>query len=264
MAMSGPSRDADSFYVEDCRLVQSNTTAIQTSTGMLSRLVNSMQADDVERCRSMVDEAVRKADETREVLLRIKQHQLQAQNQAEKNTRMMMYKKLGDNLSITARVLEDVVRKFGVEESKFYSSGAFSSGYAPMGAGDVAAGDEDQSSTGAGLGFSGGASGSSFGPPDALPEEVKQERQVALERVDEDTRILQRIYTDLATAAEDQQASLDSLESHMVNNATGDLELGVNELDLSRNTWKKVWTHRAIATAAAVTCMMVTSFVFGS
>lgn len=40
-------------------------------------------------------------------------------------------------------------------------------------------------------------------------EELQNEKCVALRRVDEDMRSLQRIYTDLATAAEDQQASLE-------------------------------------------------------
>lgn len=264
MAMSGPPRDADSFYVEDCRLVQTNTTAIQTSTGMLSRMVSSMQAHDVERCRNMVDEAVKKASETREVLLRIKQHQLQAQNQAEKNNRMMMYKKLGDNLSITARVLEDVVRRFSVEESKFHSSAASSSGYAPVGAGDVAAGDENQFSTGAGVRLSDGGSGGSWGAHDAFTQELKQDRQDALQRVSEDMMCLQQIYTDLAKAAEDQQSSLDTLESHMIN-ASGDLELGVNELDIARQSVARTMKQRLVIGATAVLGLFVVSSVmFGN
>merc|ERR1719181_1724937 len=66
----------------------------------------------------MVDDAVRQAPETRAVLLRIQEHQHQAQNHAEKNNRRMMYQKLSDNLAITARVLEDVVRRFTAEEKK--------------------------------------------------------------------------------------------------------------------------------------------------
>merc|ERR1719498_2400890 len=66
----------------------------------------------------MVDDAVRQASDTRAVLLRIQEHQHQAQNHAEKNNRRMIYHKLSDNLAITARVLEDVVRRFNTEEKK--------------------------------------------------------------------------------------------------------------------------------------------------
>merc|ERR1719454_1139443 len=109
----------DSFYVQDCRQVQRNTHSIQTLTGQISRLVGALEVEkDFRHCRSMVDDAVRQASETRAVLARIREHQHQAQNSAERNNRRMMYQKLSDKLAITARVLEDVVRRFTAEERK--------------------------------------------------------------------------------------------------------------------------------------------------
>eukprot|EP00913_Durusdinium_trenchii_P018426 g17310.t1 len=109
-ALAG-SRDADSFYVQDCRQVQNNTHSIQTLTGQISKLVGTMEAEkDFQHCRKMVDDAVRQASETKTILARIREHQHQAQNTAERNNRRMMYQKLSDNLAITARVLEDPSR----------------------------------------------------------------------------------------------------------------------------------------------------------
>lgn len=141
---------ADSYYVQDCRQVQNNTHGIQTLTGQISRKIGSASSDkDVVQCRGMVDDAVRQATETRAILARIREHQAQAQNAAERNNRRMMYQKLSDNLAITARVLEDVVRRFQAEEAR----------RPRMRASDAdAAGGEEQLiplvDTGAGLGMS--------------------------------------------------------------------------------------------------------------
>ena len=117
--MALATRDADSFYVQDCRQVQNNTHSIQTLTGQISKLVGTMEAEkDFQHCRKMVDDAVRQASETKTILARIREHQHQAQNTAERNNRRMMYQKLSDNLAITARVLEDVVRRFNAEERR--------------------------------------------------------------------------------------------------------------------------------------------------
>merc|ERR1719326_1787232 len=67
----------------------------------------------------MIDDAVRQAGETQVLMARIKAHQLAVQNTPEGNNRRLMYQKLGDNLSITARVLEDVVRRFTTEEQNY-------------------------------------------------------------------------------------------------------------------------------------------------
>merc|ERR1712136_351150 len=73
---------------------------------------------DFQHCRKMVDDAVRQASDTRTLLIRIQDHQQHASTAAEKNNRRLMYNKLSDNLAITARVLEDVVRRFTAEERK--------------------------------------------------------------------------------------------------------------------------------------------------
>ena len=140
--MALATRDADSFYVQDCRQVQNNTHSIQTLTGQISKLVGTMEAEkDFQHCRKMVDDAVRQASETKTILARIREHQHQAQNTAERNNRRMMYQKLSDNLAITARVLEDVVRRFNAEERRRSGGLLEATGIA---AADVAGGNDQK------------------------------------------------------------------------------------------------------------------------
>ncbi|CAJ1329873.1 unnamed protein product [Effrenium voratum] len=207
------SRDADSFYVQDCRQVQNNTHSIQTLTGQISKLVGTMEAEkDFQHCRKMVDEAVRQASETKTILARIREHQHQAQNTAERNNRRMMYQKLSDNLAITARVLEDVVRRFTAEERRRVGGGVLET---PSIAAADAAGGNDQK------------------PLLSTPEMeavLQTDKVQTLRKVDEDMLCLQRIYTDLASAAEEQSCTFDSLESHMAR-AAADVERGREEIE---------------------------------
>mmetsp|Transcript_51930 Transcript_51930/g.137154 ORF Transcript_51930/g.137154 Transcript_51930/m.137154 type:complete len:252 (-) Transcript_51930:9-764(-) len=216
--MAGAGRDADSFYVQDCRQVQNHTHSIQTLTGQISRLVGTLENEkDFQQCRSMVDDAVRQATETRTILARIREHQHQAQNPSERNNRRMMYTKLSDNLAITARVLEDVVRRFTAAERQRPRMRSDSpQGCNSVRGGDVAGGEEQPMTSQGGLDMD-------------LDEELQEEKMRALRKVDEDMLCLQRIYTDLATAAEEQQSSFDSLESHIAS-AAADIERGREEI----------------------------------
>lgn len=213
-------RDADSFYVQDCRQVQNHTHSIQTLTGQISRLVGNLESEkDFQQCRSMVDDAVKQATETRTILARIREHQHQAQNPAERNNRRMMYTKLSDNLAITARVLEDVVRRFTAAEKQRPRQQPHMDllqGKTGVGGGDVAGGEQQPMMSQGGLDMD-------------LDEELQEEKMKALRKVDEDMLCLQRIYTDLATAAEEQQSSFDSLESHIAS-AAADIERGREEI----------------------------------
>lgn len=260
-------RDADSFYVEDCRKVQSNTHAIQNLTGQISRMVGTLEAEkDFQRCRKMVDDAVRQASETRTILMRIKEHQQQAQNPGEKNNRRMMYQKLSDNLAITARVLEDVVRRFTAEEKKYLASfeecaaslasGCSAAGYAAlggdsgyglgMGAGDVAGGNDQQHLL----------------MDQELDHQIKKDKVKVLQRVDEDMKCLQRIYTDLAAAADDQQQVFDSLENHMASAAI-DVESGREEISLSKYSWGHQLKRRLAYGGAALVALIVAGSLLG-
>ena len=212
--MALATRDADSFYVQDCRQVQNNTHSIQTLTGQISKLVGTMEAEkDFQHCRKMVDDAVRQASETKTILARIREHQHQAQNTAERNNRRMMYQKLSDNLAITARVLEDVVRRFNAEERR-RSGGLFEAGIA---AADVAGGNDQKPLLSANAGHE-------------QMEALQNDKVQSLRKVDEDMLFLQRIYTDLASAAEEQTSTFDSLESHMAR-AAADVERGREEIE---------------------------------
>jgi len=277
---SGMLRDADSFYVEDCRTVQTNTHAIQTLTGQISRLVGTLETDkDFRHCHKMVDDAVRQASETRQILARIQEHQRQAQNTAEKNNRRMMYQKLSDNLSITARVLEDVIRRFTAEERVRLAQGDHDAGACTTAALNTSVSVAGSSSRSSAPPGASGSGGSSFFSPadsaagrggepealdgnsgervalvpmegsavsgDSLQEELKRDRCQALHKVSEDMQSLQRIYTDLAQVNEAQQTSFDTLESHMAN-AAADIERGRDELMITKYSWdrrakRKLW-----------------------
>lgn len=226
MAQYGGARDPDSFYVQDCRQVQHSTHAIQTLAGQIARQVGMLATEkDFEHCRSMVDDAVRSASETRAILSRIREHQHQAQNAAERNNRRVQYQKLSDNLAVTARVLEDVIRRFQAEETRRAPLGGHRSSASADA--DVAGGDSPMMSTGAGLGM-----GRAREHVESLEEELATEKCQALRRLDADMRCLQQIYTDLATAAEDAQSSFDSLETHMAG-AAADLERGREEISIA-------------------------------
>lgn len=248
-------RSPDSFYVEDCRQVGSNTHSIQTLTGQISRLVGTLETDkDFQHCRKMVDDAVRMASETRTVLLRIQEHQHQAQNHAEKNNRRMMYHKLSDNLAITARVLEDVVRRFTAEERKrlagseeMQAPAHYPTQHFSMDAADLAGGSEDQQPfLKSSMQVSGGI----------LDEELQRDKCQALQRVDEDMRCLQRIYTDLANAADDQNSSFESLESHMAS-AAADIERGREEISMGKYSWDRRMKQKLIYVGGVATAILV-------
>lgn len=214
--MALATRDADSFYVQDCRQVQNNTHSIQTLTGQISKLVGTMEAEkDFQHCRKMVDDAVRQASETKTILARIREHQHQAQNTAERNNRRMMYQKLSDNLAITARVLEDVVRRFNAEERRRSGGLLEARGIA---AADVAGGNDQKPLLSAHAGH------------EQMEASLQNDKVQSLRKVDEDMLCLQRIYTDLASAAEDQASTFDSLESHMAR-AAADVERGREEIE---------------------------------
>lgn len=251
MAQHGVPRDADSFYVQDCRQVQNNTHAIQTLTGQISRLVGTLEAEkDFQACRQMVEDSVRQASETKAILLRIREHQHQAQNAAERNNRRMMYQKLSDNLSITARVLEDVVRRFTAEERR--RSGALYEAAAANTAGADEAGGDGQPLLGAGLSLD-------------RDDELEADGARMLRKVDEDMRCLQQIYADLANNVEDQQASFDTLESHMAS-AAADVERGREEIQLTgKYSWNPHLRRRLqLAAGTVVAIAAVSLWAFSS
>uniref|UniRef100_A0A7S1RFA0 t-SNARE coiled-coil homology domain-containing protein n=1 Tax=Alexandrium catenella TaxID=2925 RepID=A0A7S1RFA0_ALECA len=253
-------QDPDSSYVQDCRQVQDATYTIQTRTGQVSRLLGTLEGEeDVRHCRGLVDDAVRLASEARTALSRVREHQRQAATQAERNSRRAMHRKLSDNLAITVRVLEDIVGRFTAEERRRSASaagvGVAQAAPAPaISSADAAGGNEQQLV----------AMGASVSRA-ALEEEIQEDRVKALRRVDEDMLCLQRIYTDLASQAEEQQASFDTIENHMAS-AAADVELGRREIEMmGKYSWqrrlkRKLW----MALGATVAAVTVGSFIFSS
>lgn len=177
-----------------------------------------------------------------------------------KNNRRMMYHKLSDNLAITARVLEDVVRRFTTEERKQLASAEEMQGtYYPSSAVDSPdmAGGEDQQPF---LGKSQQASKVSGG---ILDDELRKDKIQALHRVDDDMRCLQRIYTDLANVADEQQHSFDSLESHMAN-ASADIERGREEISMGKYSWDRRMKQKLMYVGGAFTAVVVMVGIFAS
>lgn len=249
MASPSEGRNLDSFYMNDCQQVKSTTNHIQTLTGQISRQLNNISTDaDFHNCRKMVGDAVREASDTRAVLLRIQEHQHQAQNHSEKNNRKMTYDKLSDNLAITARVLEDVLRRFKIEETKHLAgSEEMSDSIFPtsvVDAADMAGGDDQQL-------LGGKSSQLLFGIVD---DELKKEK--VLQRVDDDMRCLQRIYTDLANVADEQQQSFDILESCMAG-AAGDIERGREEFSMGKYSWDHRMKQKMLYVAGAAAGVLV-------
>jgi len=216
-------RDPDSFYVEDCRQVQSNTFSIQTTTGQISRLISTMKSDqEFQQCRGMVDGAVHTATETRMLLRRIQEHQRQAHNAQERNNRRMMYHKLSDQLAVTARVFEDVVRKYKTaERQRIEASNPIAD------SGDLAGGDVQ-------ISFSKMEGSCTFA------SDLQQDKRQALQQVDEDVRCLQRIYTELTSAAEEQQMSFDNFD-HTILSSSLDIEKGE---EITRTRWDQQLRQR--------------------
>lgn len=262
-------RDPDSFYVEDCRTVQTKTQAIQASTGQISRLIGTMETEqDFIHCHKMIDDTVREASATRQLLARIQEHQRNSQNAAERNNRRMMYQKLSDNLVLTARVLEDVIRRFTAEEKarttgQDYDSGGF--GRSKGSSTDPGQHSAADSAAGGGLNLLDGV-GEEKSPllpgsegETSLQQELEKDRCQALKRVDEDMRCLQRIYTDLASVNEAQQSTFDTLEHHMAS-AAADIERGRDEIMITRDSWDRRMKRKLLGIAGGI--IAVTAFAF--
>jgi hypothetical protein len=212
--------------------------------------------EDYLKCRNTVDEAVNQASETRTILMRIREHQHQAQNPAEKNNRRMMYQKLSDNLAITARVLEDVVRRFQTQKMRFEENGA-SSAFAGGMDGDVAGGNERTPLT------EGGLDSSKLAMHNGFEDELQREKNQTLRQVDDDMRCLQGIYTDLAKAADEQQATFDSLENHMAT-ASADIERGRDEISFSRYGYGDRLKRRLMMGGGGVFAVIVVGWFMSS
>lgn len=249
--------EADSFYVKDCRQVQNSTHAIQTLAGQISKLVSTLSNDqEFAHCQGLIDDAVNQAAETQQVLARIKEHQKQAQNPAEKNNRRMMYRKLSDNLSITARVLEDVVRRFQTEEARrpsFFVKPQFNDA-------DAAGGEEPLIKTSLI-----DTEPNVLQACDSLESDLASDRCSALQRVDQDIQCLQKIYTDLATNVEESTATFDSLETHMAC-AAADIERGREQIQLTDSYamfGRRVRHKTCLVGGGVVAALVAFSYIIG-
>lgn len=261
MASIATSSDPDSLYVQDCRQVQSNTHAIQTLTGQISKLVANLHGlSDFAQCRGKVDEAVQQASETQKILARIREYQRAATDPVEKNNRRMMYRKLSDNLAVTARVLEDVVRRYQAEDAKRppLPTSASASAVKASGGPDAAGGEEHLP-----LVDTGSLVKDLEQPTEVLEQDLSNEKGTALRRVDEDMRCLQKIYTDLATAVEESQCTFESLETHMAS-AAADVERGRLEIQALRLPIGRKLKEKGVLIGGVLLGIFVVSSYLGS
>lgn len=169
-----------------------------------------------------------------------------------------MYNKLSDNLAITARVLEDVVRRFTAEEKKHISTsqhllGSFSTSFVVDPA-DMAGGERPVDAADA----AGGECQHFFIDKEpetcdaaSLEDDIATQRNQALHRVDDDMRCLQQIYTDLANVAQDQQNSLDSIENH-ITSCNVDIERGREQISMAKYGWESRMKQKMMYVGGAI------------
>lgn len=225
-------------YIEDCRQVQANTQNIQMLTGQISRLAGTLENERVYmQCRKMIDDAVRQAGETQVLMARIKAHQQAVQNTPEGNNRRLQYQKLGDNLSITARVLEDVVKRFTAEEQNYLAQreqGGQRSGSFDSQADLLTGGSGPSSSAEHFVDVEAPAAEQELLLAQKSSEAVLQKDKVhTLHKISRDMQCLRNIYTDIASHVHNQQENIDTIESQM-KNAAYDTSMATEHLEVTR------------------------------
>lgn len=260
-------RGADTFYIEDCRQVQANTQNIQTLTGQVSRLVGSIENERTYmQCRKMIDDAVRQAQETNVLMTRIKAHQNSVQNSAEGNNRRLMYQKLGDNLSITAKVLEDVVKRFTVEEQNYLARQEQAAHSNPLDSqADLLTGGSASSSSRSDLGIdveAGDAERRTLIADRTSEADLQRQKGEHLKKINKDMQCLRSIYTDIARHVTHQQESVDTIESQM-RSSVYDTSMATEQLEVTRyykdRTRKR--TLCAVGSAGTMAALWIVSYL---
>lgn len=103
-------------------------------------------------------------------------------------------------------------------------------------------------------------------PPAPAPRPVEDDqlqgdKLSALKRVDEDVRCLQRIYTDLAYHAEDQEDRLDTLESQMAD-ANQDSKSAAEQIEQSKYGYDRSIKRRLYIFGTGVAFLFVAVMTF--
>jgi len=220
------SRSKDSFYVRDCQQIQTGTVAVQNLAGQISRQMHLAENEhDLTEIQGLIDRAVTECAEIQTLLRRFQEY-AEADSSAEQTSRKMMQRTLSDNVSITARVLEDIIQNY-LEISKeqqakqlaalLPTTGSVNNTSlpsAPSGEGQgLVIGAPDQSETGPLTLADGHVEARQI--EDAFAD-LHQMRQQSITKVESDMIALKQIYTELSMTAESQQGHFDSIESSLM------------------------------------------------
>lgn len=226
------SRSKDSFYVRDCQQIQTGTVAVQNLAGQISRQMHLAENEhDLTEIQGLIDRAVTECAEIQTLLRRFQEY-AEADSSAEQTSRKMMQRTLSDNVSITARVLEDIIQNF-LEISKEQQAKQLAalqqttaaslvnkslSSSAPSGEGQegglvIGASTTDQSQTGPLTLVDQQVEASQI--EDAFAD-LHQLRQQSITKVESDMIALKQIYSELSMTAESQQGHFDSIESSLM------------------------------------------------
>jgi len=214
-------RSKDSFYVRDCQQIQTGTVAVQNLAGQISRQMHLAENEhDLTEIQGLIDRAVTECAEIQTLLRRFQEY-AEADSSSEQTSRKMMQRTLSDNVSITARVLEDIIQNF-LEISKERQAkelAALQTASASSAKKSLPSAYTDE-----GIGMR----AESSGPLTLYDEQVEarqieeafadlhQNRQQSMIKVESDMIALKQIYTELSVTAENQQGHFDSIESSLM------------------------------------------------
>jgi len=212
--MATVSRTKDSFYVRDCQQIQTGTVAVQNLTGQISRQLHLAESNqDLMEIQKLIDQAVSECGDIQTLLKRFQEYADVADagelGRSDSTSRKMMQRSLSDNVSITARVLEDIIANYlelcreraaqqeKIEKDKRNVS-ASSSTSLPEGQQQILQQEIAQMQV-----------------VEAF-DELHSLRQDSINKVESDMMALKKIYEDLSLTTEHHQDMFDSIEASLL------------------------------------------------
>lgn len=253
---------SDSFYVRDCQQIQSGTVAVQSLAGQISRQIHLAESEhDLSAIQDMIDRAVSECADIQLLLKRFQEYTdgTGTLSMPECTSRKRMQRTLSENVTVTARVLEDIIQSFLTlcREKRAADIATAES---------VSLLDSFQSEP---KPAAGGRFGNKFneGIDDACnimltvsPDELERQRLESITKVESDMVALKQIYTDLNQAAATQQQYFDSIESHLLESGAC-THSAVNEFLIADTREKNSWKRRTKATAVLLGILIALYFL---
>eukprot|EP00397_Hematodinium_sp_SG-2012_P033219 GEMP01035462.1.p1 GENE.GEMP01035462.1~~GEMP01035462.1.p1 ORF type:complete len:257 (+),score=59.16 GEMP01035462.1:75-845(+) len=248
-------RSVDSFYVRDCQQIQSGTVAVQNLAGQISRQMHLVESDhDLSEIQGLIDRAVGECEDIQLLLKRFQEYTSGGATN-EHSSRKMMQQTLSDNVSITARVLEDIIQNFLTlwkerqlsepEDSSYLLSAAVDATLEGknLGAEEARVNGNNEYTVVAGV----------------TVDELEKQRQESISKVECDMVALKQIYTDLNQTAASQQEYFDSIESHLLESGQYSRS-AVSEFLVSDNRVGNKWKRRYKGAAVALGILIALYF----